>query len=302
MTTLESTAALLAKVFPGTSVARPEYLEWLYERSPFGAVLESNLDDEHGRAGHCAFVPIILSRDGLERRCALSVNTAVHERARGRGVFAKLASETVAKAQIQGVEAVVGVSNANSTPIFLGPLNFDLLTPLPASVMVPTPGPRRAIRSCWADGMAFAAGGVAADLDQLLAAPLAGEARLWTPTTLRWRLAKPGTKYALHRADGLLAVSCVDSRYRIPVAILSKVFATASVDARLLRALVRTVCSFHKAPIALHVGLNDRVHFRGVALPARLRESPLNLIYRSLVPQARRAPITNFEFLDFDVY
>jgi hypothetical protein len=57
---------------------------------------------------------------------------------------------------------------------------------------------------------------------------------------------------------------------------------------------------FHRAPIALHVGLNDLVDFRGMAPPERLRESPLNLIYRSLEAQARPASIVRFEFLDFD--
>lgn len=300
--TIAPTAALLAEVFPGSHIARAEYLEWLYEQSPFGPVIEANLDDEQGRIGHYALVPISLMRDGVNRRGALSLNTVVHERARGGGVFVRLASEAIAEASRQGVEAVVGVANANSTPGFLRRLAFELLAPLPASVMVPTPGSRHGIRSYWADSAAFAPNGLAADLEALTGAPTVGEARRWTLETLRWRLARPGSRYALHGRDDLLAVSCEDRRHGVRVAILLKVFASAPVSASARRALIRAACRFHGAPLALHVGLNDLLDFPGVALPQRLRESPLNLIYRSLGEHGRPASIVSFEFLDFDAY
>lgn len=302
MSTISQTATLLAEVFPGSDISQPEYLRWLYEQSPFGPAIETNLDDERGRAGHYALVPIALTRDGIDRSAALSLNTAVHERARGGGTFVRLASETIAEARRRGVETVVGVANANSTPGFLRRLDFELLTALPASVLLPTPGPQGGIRSGWADTSAFARGGLAAGCEPLLAVPATGEARRWTPETLRWRLARPGARYALHRADDLLAVSCQDSRHGIRVAILLKVFAESRVSAGTRRALVRAACRFHRAPIALHVGLNDLVDLRGVALPERLRESPLNLIYRSLQAQPPAASIVRFEFLDFDAY
>ena len=46
---------------------------------------------------------------------------------------------------------------------------------------------------------------------------------------------------------------------------------------------MRAVCRHHRAPFALHAGLNDLVDFGGIAVPKRLRSSPLNLIHRSLV-------------------
>jgi Acetyltransferase (GNAT) domain len=303
MSAISPTAALLAEVFPDSnSISQPEYLRWLYEQSPFGSVIETNFDDELGRAGHYALVPIALTRDGVDRRAALSLNTAVHERARGGGTFVRLASETIAEARRKGVETLVGVANANSTPGFVRRLEFKLLTPLPVSVMLPTLRSRGAVRSGWADTSAFARHGLAADPEPLLAVPATGETRRWTPETLRWRLARPGARYALHRTDDLLAVSCEDSRHGVRVAILLKVFATSRISDRSRRALVRAACRFHRAPIALHVGLNDLVDFRGIALPERLRESPLNLIYRSLEAKPRSASIVHFEFLDFDAY
>lgn len=302
MSATAQTAALLAEVFPGSDISQPEYLRWLYEESPFGPVIETNLDDELGRAGHYALVPIATTRDGVEHSAALSLNTTVHERARGAGAFVRLASETIAEARRRGVETVVGVANANSTPGFVRRLDFELLTPLPASVMLPTPGPMGGIRSGWADAGAFAGDGLAANAEPLLAAPSSGEARSWTPQTLRWRLARPGARYALHRAEDLLTVSCQDSRHGVRVAILLKVFATSRLSAARRRALVRAACRFHRAPIALHVGLNDLADFRGIALPERLRESPLNLIHCGLQPQPPPPSIVRFEFLDFDAY
>ena len=302
MSAISPTASLLAEVFPGSHISSPEYLEWLYERSPFGPVIETNLDDELGRAGHYALVPITLTRDGADRSGALSLNTAVHERARGGGTFVKLASQTIAEAARRGVQTVVGVANASSTPGFVRRLEFELLTPLPASVMLPTPGSRSAIRSGPADAAAFAPGGLAADSEPLLAAPAVGEARRWTIETLRWRLARPGARYALHRGENLLAVSCQDSRHGIRVAVLLKVFASSQLSGHARRALVRAACRLHRAPIALHVGLNELADFRGLALPERLRESPLNLIYRSLEARSAPASVVRFEFLDFDAY
>src|ERR1700689_1178742 len=146
-----STAALLAEVFPGADAARADYLQWLYARSPFGPVVEANLDDSSGGAGHYALVPITMSRDGTDYDAALSLNTAVHERARGGGVFVELATDAIEQARARGIHAVVGVANANSTPGFLRRLDFQLLTALPAHVMVPTPGSTRALRSGWSD-------------------------------------------------------------------------------------------------------------------------------------------------------
>ena len=213
-----------------------------------------------------------MTRDGVQHSAALSLNTAVHERARGGGAFVALASEAIELARRRGVQAVVGVANANSTPGFVRRLDFTLLTSLPASVMLPMPGPRRAVRSAWVDASAFGRDGLAADAQPLLAAPARGEARLWTPQTLRWRLARPGARYALHRSDELLAVSCLDSRHGVRVAILLKVFAGARLTDAATRALVRAACRFHRAPLALHVGLNDLVELsRPGAPPAPAR-------------------------------
>lgn len=301
--TVDATAALMRRAFPeATRISAPEYLRWLYEDSPFGSVIEANLDDEQGRAGHYAVVPIDLVSDGVECRGALSLNTAVDERARGGGVFVRLATEAIEEAERQGVAMIVGVANANSTPGFLRRLSFELVAPLPATVLLPAPGRRHRVRSAWASDEAFATGGVAVELEPLLAAPRAGLARAWTPATLRWRLAAPGSRYALHRSEQALAISTADRGKGVPVAMLLKVFASRPLAAAERAALVRAACRFHRAPLALHVGFNEIAGFRGPALPERLRSSPLNLIVRRLRGAPPPTDIARFEFLDFDAY
>jgi hypothetical protein len=155
----------------------------------------------------------------------------------------------------------------------------------------------------WAGEAAFAPGGVAAGgLDALLAAPGSGLARAWTPETLRWRLASPGSRYALHRSENMLVVSTADRHSGIPVAVLLKAFVSEPPSAAERRALIRAACKLHHAPFALHVGLNDRVAFPGLALPTRLRSSPLNLIVRRLDDELSKNMFARFEFLDFDAY
>jgi hypothetical protein len=247
-------------------------------------------------------VPIAMTLDGLPFGGALSLNTAVHTRARGGGTFVRLADETYVKASRQRIRGVVGVGNANSTHGFVKRLGFELVMPLPATVLLPTPGPPTKIRSAWMSSAAFVGDGVAVGLGPLLAAPAHGLARCWTPDTLRWRLSDPTARYALHRTSDALAVSCRDQRHGVGVAILLKVFAAGELCSKTSHALVRAACRFHRAPIALHVGFSDLISFRGISLPKRLREQPLNLIYRPLDGELDGASITRFEFLDFDAY
>lgn len=301
--TIDATSALLRSTFPDASrISTPEYLRWLYEGSPLGPVIEANLDDEQGRAGHYAVVPIALASDGAECLGALSLNTAVDERARGGGVFVRLAGEAIEMAERRGVRMIVGVANANSTPGFVRRLSFELVGPLPARILLPSPGRRRRIRSAWAGEEAFAPGNVAGDLDDLLASPSSGLAPAWTAETLQWRLAAPGARYALHRSEHALLVSTADRSKAVPVAMLLKAFAAKPLDVAERAALVRSACRVHRAPLALHVGINEVAGFRGLVLPERLRPSPLNLIVRRLAGAPPPTDIAQFEFLDFDAY
>ena len=133
-------------------------------------------------------------------------------------MFVKLGAQTIERAAELGVESVVGIANANSTPGFLRRLDFELVTSLPANVMLPLPGSSAGITSHDAE-----AGEPQRGLDQvesLLGVPARGEGRRWTVETLRWRLRRPGASYSLHRSPRLLAVTCAERRGGVRFAIV----------------------------------------------------------------------------------
>lgn len=295
---VDEVAALLGEVFPDAPrLADSAYIEWLYEASPIGPVLQRNRFDGDGLAAHYALVPVDLSIDGTNASGALSLNTAVHERARGGGTFVALASETIRDAQEQGISCVVGVANANSTPGFERRLDFLNRGPLPVQILAPTPG-RSGFSSAWAADAATLLSGI----EPMLTPSSHGLSRTWTPAALRWRLETPGARYAVHRTDEALAISiAAPLTTGARLAIILGIFAEADLSAKKVRQLVRACCVFHKAPLAVHAGFNDRAVLRGLPLPARLRPSPLNLITRSLDSTVVPAP-ARFEFIDFDAY
>lgn len=274
MDDVEQTALLLADVFPHARIGDADYLRWLYFESPLGSVIETNLDDDAGRAGHYALVPFGCVEDGQPRAGALSLNTAVHARARGAGAFVRLAEATYEQARRRGIETIVGVANANSTPGFVRRLGFECVAALPATVLVPTPGRPEVMQSARWTPEALARGDLGARVAALLTPPTQGFARVWTFDALRWRLGSPGARYAVHLGREAFVVSCADRRHGVNVAVILTVLAPRPLSDRSARAIVRSVCRFHRAPLALHVGFNDSVTFRGVPLPERLRESP----------------------------
>ena len=100
----------------------------------------------------------------------------------------------------------------------------------------------------------------------------------------------------------MLVVTAAERQKGVPVAVLLKAFASEPPSAAERRAVVRAACRMHRAPLAVHVGLNDMVEFRGRELPVRLRSSPLNLIVRRLDQNLPKRTVARFELLDFDAY
>ncbi len=289
------TSRLLLEVFAGADVGASRYLQWLYCDNPDGVVVAADLDDERGRLGHYAVVPWPCVEDGGALRSTLSLNTAVAERGRGGGLFTSLANSAFATAMERGYDTVVGVANANSTPGFVRRLAFTLINPLPVEVLVPIPLGRARIVDGLPDPRRLA--------DTLAAAALgSGLMRAWSPESLQWRLTRPDSTYEVHDGGDWIAVSTVDRSQHIPIAILLAVISARPLTVAEARAVVRRLCRVHASPLVLHAGFNDHWPLRGVPLPARLRPSPLNLIFRRLDSDAPAPSVGRFEFLDFDAY
>jgi GNAT superfamily N-acetyltransferase len=297
-----ATARLLEEAFPGAGVGAPEYLSWLYDESPFGEVIETNRDDSQGRAAHYAVVPLTLVEPdrGLVHG-ALSLNTAVHERARLKGLFTELAEQTFAKARARGVRVVVGVANANSTRGFVGRLHFSLVAPLPVAVVPRLPLGDAGLRSSPVTPALLESADFAS-LDRLLESPH-GLARRWTIESLRWRLAAPGRGYAIHVGDEAFAVSTPATRFGRRAAVLCAVFSPQPLSRLGFARLAASACRHHRAAAAIRLGINRHLPAAGIPLPRRLKDSPLNLIYRDLDDQSREPPrVARWEALDFDAF
>lgn len=264
---LADAGALLRSVFPkaGFSV---DFLRWQYVDNPDGKAVGFNARTPEGSlAAHYATIPIHARVNGTEERGLLSLNTATHPHHGGKGLFTRLAKATYGKAADQGYGFVVGVANAASTHGFVTKLGFQSVGPLRA--MVGFGDPRRGQEK------------------------ESQFERLWSPSSLRWRISNPERKYGLHRSsNGVLITSATD----VPLitAVLGDMIGLQPEQGSLFRPQLR-------------LGLDPAIDWRRsfyVDVPMRFRPSPLNLIFLDLTGQSRKLdPQTVlFRGIDFDAY
>lgn len=295
------TAALLQAVFPASDATSGPYVDWLYEENPRGRVIQANEADPEGLTGHYAVVPQDYWCDGTRERWALSLNTATADRARGKGLFTRLARASYEAAGQAGVAGIVGVANANSTPGFTRKLDFQLVTALDAQAGLALPLGDRRVTSRPAAQAAEQIAAIA-DWEQSLAGT--GIAQAWDAEALAWRLRSPRGPLAVHlHQDGAALVSRRIAFRGVPIAAILGSFGKA--DPRTARTLVRAALAFWKVPGFVYGGHNRNVPITGMPVPQRLRPSPLNLIWRDLTGAGRRfdpAAFRRFEFIDFDAY
>jgi GNAT superfamily N-acetyltransferase len=271
-------ASLFSAVWPSAEHLREPYLKWLYADNPSGPVIGMNAWSNGLLVAHYAVVPIRAVLDGTEVNAALSLNTAVHPEHQGRGLFTTLASETYSRAKLKGVDHIIGVANANSTPGFIKRLDFQLVAPLEAKVV-------------W--GLPRIADGAPQRLPSWQ--------RSWPDGEIAWRLRNPCGRYSIwvhrHSAECLAAVGAYGLQAVLKV--LPAVKSPCAIPKELRRR--------HLWSIRLWIGLGKRViipPWSGIDLPAKFRRSPLNLIYRSLSRPGHKLnrDTVEFELADFDAY
>ncbi len=262
---------LLDRVFGASRKFSADALAWRYRDNPAGEVVGADAWDGPRLAAHYVTCPVEAHIDGRLTKGLLSLNTVTDPDYQGRGLFTRLADATYAQGAAAGYQFVIGVANANSTPGFLRKLGFQDVGRLHAGVLARPPrrfGPA--------------------------AVQYAGA---WREDLLAWRLANPAGRYRVARRGDLLAVSAATE---VPF-----VRCTA-----FLPDVATSLAVASAAPLAasLFIGLEPRIDLRRHGLlpvPERLRPSPLNLIWRSLGPDAPtrlRPDAVALNFLDFDPY
>lgn len=269
-------AGLFGVVWPKARQLTTDYVRWMYAENPAGPAIGFNAWAGDKLAGHYVVTPIRAALSGTPVAAALSLNTAVHPDHQGRGLFTKLAQQTYALARSQGLQHVIGVGNAKSTPGLVRKLDFRLIRPLD-------------VRLTWGWPRA----------DEEPGPEACSWRRIWTPEDLRWRLRNPALCYTAAWQRGCRQILAPTGRCGI-LAVL-KVDRGAAQDA---------ASDLPRPPpgrIKLWMGLSRRVRMPragALPLPVRLRPSPLNLVIRYLSggEDVVRAETVEFEALDFDAY
>lgn len=249
-------------------------LPWQYLDNPCGPAWYVNARSDDGELiGHYAVIPLSSFQDPKFKhyQIFLSLNTAIHPKAQGKGLFKATAGALYAHLQGLGPTVVLGVANANSVMGFTGSLGFYHLGRLTLKFFLPWQSPH--LRT-----------------DRLLVTDTA---------LLSWRAGRPGTRMLKDSHEGSL--SRLVHHKGLPLEGLLIVGAPEDTLTP-IRAPNRSPFS---APLRLYASSGQSVA-GGIPVPERLRPSPLHYICRVL-PDQNAAGLINhlnsrrFEFIDFDV-
>ena len=270
---LGETFALLRSVWPVNNRLTLKYLDWLYRENPAGRAIGCNAYHGGRLAGHYVIIPFSAQLDGQNFTAALSLNTAVDESHRGQGLFRKLAEATYATAAEDGIDHVVGIANANSTPGFVKSLGFQLVTQLEPYLIF---------------GKA-----------EVLLTGNVSWRRNWTADSLAWRLSAPQCSYWFDPRGESLSVYG-QTKYVGLYGVLK-----VEDNPELQLTIRRHLKSITTLRPTLWFGKSPRLKLPAAALrfPERLRPSPFNLIFRDLSGAHRQLDggSIHFEAVDFDV-
>jgi len=274
---LPATADLLHGTFANERRQWDLELPWQYLRNPCGPAIYSNAHDEQGRlVGHYAVLPLPrLANPKFEKfQVYLSLNTAVHPDAQGKGLFKTTARAVYDHLEQRGPSIVLGVANAASVNGFIGSLGFYSLGKLSLAFYPPWfrswTGPERTLSA--------------------------------DPAYVAWRAARPGAPFVRDATTRSL-IRVVPHK---GVSVQGLLTPGLSEDAwQALRDIpVRSRRSRLFDPVLY--ACSGPAPAGGVPVPDRFRPSPLHYICRVL-PDKSAAPLVNslhqsrFEFLDFDV-
>lgn len=269
---LPEIAALLERVFPRDRPWAPD-LEWQYLENPMGPARLVNAYSESGTLiAHYALLPTppLAEPPATFAATYFSLNTAVDPGARVPGLMVATARALFRRLEDEGPALVLGVANENSFQGFVRMLAFRSLGRLSLTIHPPGATPQVAAVRALAHDAAH----------------------------LAWRTHRPGRRAFADAERGSVTVRL---RHRgVPL--------DGVLSVGLPREQVARLGLPRPAPWAprLYASFGARVG-GGLAVPERLRPSPLEYIVRVLGDQAsidsvvRHLAARRFEFIDFDV-
>lgn len=271
---LAAVAALMRRAFPKAHKYTEAYLDWLYFQNPAGPALAFDVREGERVISHGAGIPQRLVLRGRPVLGALMLNTATDADRQGRGLFSRVVTAVMDEGRRRGVSALIGVANQNSVGPYVKRLGFQEVRGLDALV---APAPER--------------------IDAGRATAQADLRRNWDDAALAWRMANPEGRLKLVAASEHALV--IEGASTAPLVAARAVIPRQGLTAPPVpRSRLWPAVSLALAPAGTaRRGLS-------LAVPDRLRPSPLRLIYRNLDDPADRLDPDRilFSFLDFDAF
>jgi hypothetical protein len=298
----ERNTELLAAELPDARYVDEAYLRWLYDENPYGPAIQRGIDDDGVRVAHYALIPQrYRSPDGVVP-AAFSLHAVVRTGTQRKGYFQTIGAEIYEEASAAGWLFSSGVCNDKSIGAVTKYMGWKTPGPLPVRLCIPT-HTGRGVTSVRVDAALLASDRFAELTNSLDDFSVQHWTNSYTTDYLRWRLASPSTRFALHATDDVVAITTTDTRFGVRAAVILKLLPRSDAPVR-PDAVIGAACRFHRAPYAVYAGFNARVRVRGIQPPRRLQPSPLHLILRSLSTTVDQELLTldTFEFLDMDAY
>jgi hypothetical protein len=281
------------------------YLRWLYLENPLGTAYQKYTYDGDVLVAHYALLPQTY-RDATGRLPgAYSLHAVTRRGAQRGGLFVTLGKEIYADAAADGRRLMTALPNEKSVGPGVKYLGWRLVGQMPVRLCPPTTFRTTGVETidCTPEFTAsdrFSA--LTADLDEY---PVTGVTNSWSTESLRWRLARPDVDYVLHVSPDVVGISTRTVQRGVPAAVIMKLFPRGRRRGPLPAArIVAAACLRHRAPLAIHGGVNEHVVVRGFEPPKRLRPSPLFWLVQTLQEgdDQDALRISTYEFLDVDAF
>jgi hypothetical protein len=302
----EAIRELLHDTFAIPKFSDSAYLRWLYFANPLGPAFQVTRREGGRVLAHIGGHRQRYHRRGQELPAVETVNLAVAADARGRGLMVSVNRACLQAAfDACGDGILVTAPNASSTHGYVKSLGCHLLGPLPVRVLPPLWLARASVHSVAVNPEYLASRAFDDLFASLDYSPAEGFSQRWSAEQLRFRLANPQARYAVHIGQRVVLISTSERRAGVPVCVILKSFVRGAGAALSGNAVAAAACRFYRAPAAIYAGYSDLVRFAGVRLPERLKPSPLNLCVRSFRPGAideTKFVMQRFELLDLDAF
>lgn len=264
---LDQYARLLSLVFGKKKKLNSHYLEWLYERNPFGRVVGTDAIFEGEVVAHHAAIPVEYRFKDKIYKGLLALNNVTHPQHRRKNLLKQLGQSTFTRAGEIGYDFAITVTNKFSTTAYLSHFHFVQIGRLDVKI-------------------GYGHVGFNGKEDSTLRS-------FRTKDWWAWRLARPGAEYFQNK--GMLF-----SKTHIP-GIVAQMNFRHSHEQTFEHIRQNSPFAF-----TTWIGLAEEKKIKGVFvdLPDFLKPSPLHLLYKNLrgkMPAVEKKDLC-FELIDFDAY